>query len=628
MAVLTRLKNFVSLLRSGSKSNEEEKEDVELNATPMQGQVILNEEQVALEQAAKEAEEQKEMTVEEQLESLKITHQFPYKAVKKIVKERDMDYFRDLYSTEEAIKRTDLRGNQVATAVAGTSMAAYMGIVAASAVAMPAVVMGLIGFGIGGGIVYAVNKLTGKESAFGSLFRKLKVRFGKIKPTVNVKQYRKEFNEKKFEVNKVIDEKTKVYKNNVIAQEEVDKRFDDHIMKTARGEETTFSYEDEDSQNVLDSAANSMKEAIELNEKMVDEQNKLVANIKETTTFITNMLNSKADVESKQAQSNKEFADLINTIAIKDVEDVKVAITEYEEVYSSLQAKKSSLDADKEAEVAKFNRTIESIDKLPNKDDAKYVAAKEKAQSEIAEIDAKYAELQNAAQAEADAKIAEIKNNSVIFNSVFDEIVDACNNGVETSDDKVVSIINNYVVNKIDAELDSVSLDANIGPYVDGQDSTVIITSPLDVNYDAIAHKVASILGQDYPESDAEVAKVIADFEDRNADIAENLQINFDLNIEEAQENERNYKKGLEAVEDSIKNLDEAIKSNLSEARNLLKQKRAIITQASAQDALDTATSLHNDFDVFEKNQQEQLQQDLKNTTPGMLDAETDLVQE
>ena len=101
MAVLTRLKNFVSLLRSGSKSNEEEKEDVELNATPVQGQVILNEEQVALEQAAKEAEEQKEMTVEEQLESLKITHQFPYKAVKKIVKERDMDYFRDLYSTEE-----------------------------------------------------------------------------------------------------------------------------------------------------------------------------------------------------------------------------------------------------------------------------------------------------------------------------------------------------------------------------------------------------------------------------------------------------------------------------------------------------------------------------------------------
>lgn len=623
MAVLAKLKNFVGLLRAGNteeieKENVDDvKKDLDAKAKASLSNPAIKIDDDSAVDDIDEVEDTNELDpVLDELLSLKITDKFSKIDVKKIVKERDMKYFSDLYTTEHALKRTDIKGNQVATAIAGSSMAVYMGVVATSAIALPAVVMGLIGFGIGGGIVYSINKLTGKESLFGHLYRKLKTRFGKVRPSLNIKAYRDEFNEKKINANAIIDKQIDNYIDGVVSAQESDDIFNDYIQTIASNKTPDFKYKDTESQAILERAAKDFTESVKLRAKMQKSIKDFDENIAKQDSFISQMESAKQDVKQIAKESSDNFENLINTVAGSNIVEFNNAINSYITIKSNLNKEIAKIEEENNKSKAKLEDIIASFKSLPNKDLDVYVNAIKKAEEEIDEIDELYAKQKVDAQNKANAEIVALKNDSIMFSDMFDKTAELCNNGAKPHHNKIVTLAQAYVRNKIDTELDSISLDANVKKYLNGYEGTAIISTPLDIDYKIINDKVASGLGRIIPNVDESINSLVKSFRDRNDDIAENLDINFDINIEHAQEKQKTYTKELDTAKIELTDFEIKTKKHLTDLRAQLKAKREEVSQNITKESLFNAHKVNSSFKDFSAEQQANIETEIKESTP------------
>lgn len=583
---------------------------------------IASTEEDVIEESDKSADNNENIDAEEEvvnedpvlaeLESLKITSVYPIKEAKKLIKERDRKYFEELYTTEKAIKSTDTQANQWATYIAGATGAVYMGFIAASAVALPAVVMALIGFGVGGGIIYGINKLVGKESAFGSLYRKLKTKFGKIRPSINVKNYRKEHDALKVQTNDVINADTDNYIDKLAIEDEVDDSFKGHIQALTNDEESTYDFEDdEQSKQILDGVTAGYRSAIDANYELITKKEELEENRAKNVKFIKDSEDCKKDINNKQAQASNEFRITIVKCA-NEVKNLNNAVASFINAKEQLAIELQDIENDKQIEIDNLNQTIEKIESLPNKDAKEYVDAIAKARADLADIESRHAERRVAAEGQFDAEVASLRSSSVIFDANFDiiqstELTSANDENVKGIANKYIDIVLNNEAAKFEADLEDY-----ISPYDDG----VIIRSEYSVNQDNVSKIVDNAFGDSAENTEDPILALISDFDNRNQEITERLIVGFDYNINRVTAENNALNAQITETEDKITELETKTKEMLAKSKEELKLRRAEITNEAAQQALENARRLNAEFEQFKVEQSERFNNELATTTP------------
>ena len=583
----------------------------EENVTTEEENVTAEEENVTAEDTEEVVTDADVDPVMQELQGLKITSIYPTKVIKSEIKERDRKYFEELYTTDKAIKHTDIRGNQAAVAVASATGAVYLGVVAASAVALPAVVMALIGFGVGGGAIYAVNKLTGKESAFGSLYRKLKTKFGVVKPKIKVKNYKKEHDALKNASNSIIAEETQKYTTNLAKQKEVETRFNDHIRALSNDEASTYAFEDDaESQSILDEVTSNYNDALSLNYELHTAKNRLESEIANNDKFITELNSSKEDIENKSNEAINDFAEELDNL-VADTKDFKESVDKFIDLKAQYDIDNDKLDVEQSAKVAELLEAIEKLENLPNKEAPEYVAAIAKAKAELAELNVSYndarADLQNKLNSEIDA----LKNSSIVFDELYNEVQD-----VDDKNDYSINILaEEYLTRKLKDNAIN-GFEASIKDYTDGFEDGVIITSEYDPSISEINAIVTGSFGNANIDVEPAVKSLIESYNDRVEEIEERLIASFDMNLENAEQTKEDLSANLAEKEEQINNLEVITKNYVEHSREKLKARRESITNDSAAEAIRKAKELNEQFEQFKIEQSNRFHEELTTTTP------------
>ena len=283
MIALSKIKNFVARIRK-NKEVEEILIDDELeaigsnndiatatetmnkqvndilvngNATPFSSVDIDYKENDDINDSLEENVEVETLSFEEAY----ITDEFPMNEAREMVKERDKKVLSELLYLPETVKKHDANGNRALLAICAIPSVAYMSFVATSVIALPPVAMGVIGFGIAGGLVSGINQITGKNSTLGSLYRKVKARFGHAKPKVDLKEYKYDFDKEKSAKNALLSKHINDFSSKKKTLNDLDKNLDKHFNDIVTTGVSSFSLNDRISQDILDNITNLISEA-------------------------------------------------------------------------------------------------------------------------------------------------------------------------------------------------------------------------------------------------------------------------------------------------------------------------------------------------------------------------------
>lgn len=207
-----------------------------------------------------------------------ITDTFNENEYKQILRNTEKKIAREIANNPDNIERYNKRGNQALTAIYGIPTALYLGTTVATAIAVPPVVMGLIGFGIAGGAVATTNYLTGSQSVLGSLYKKLKIKFGRSNSKIDLNKYKNNFNNEKFKQNEILKNAIANFNNKKFTEQNLAIDLQEHTENLINYGKSDLKFDDDEiSQNILN----------EITQNVLDSNKKLLQIHSNTTNIVS-----------------------------------------------------------------------------------------------------------------------------------------------------------------------------------------------------------------------------------------------------------------------------------------------------------------------------------------------------
>jgi len=249
---------------SGTNQDSENTSTVDENNAEVVDEVVEEQDNIDKTTDAEETEEMDEAEdifeedvnaiLDEEYHTLEgiIDDVFPATLYKDMVKERDRKILGEFLYAPDRMKKDDKNGNRILTILCAVPTVAYLSVVATSVVALPPVAMGVIGFGIAGGMVAGANYITGQNSILGSIYRKVRTRFGKANPRVNLNEYKEDYENLKNELNDNLISAAKVRDTNVANKDNFEKVFTEHFDKIFNGEESNVEFGSGEAKKIFD----------------------------------------------------------------------------------------------------------------------------------------------------------------------------------------------------------------------------------------------------------------------------------------------------------------------------------------------------------------------------------------
>ena len=303
-----------------------------------------------------------------------ILDDFDMSGAKAMVQERDKKILSQELFKPAYVAKTDKNGNRALLAICAVPTIAYTATVVASAVALPPLAMGLLGFGIAGGAVKGLNTIFGSNSILGSLYRKVRMRFGKVKPKVNLHNYNNAYNIKRDELNASIKEDLDKYTFNLSIKDNIDAMLNEQIARMNDHEDPNLKFEDNEMQAIVDQYTTSYLSTCKKLEKLDEELAPIKQEIDERNIFIEECNSRKAQLEEMSKEMPNDIATTLENIrkSVLTNKDIKNKLAEIEKnstkEKSALEEKKNKELAIYEEHIKNSKETISKID--PNNQEA------------------------------------------------------------------------------------------------------------------------------------------------------------------------------------------------------------------------------------------------------------------